>query len=110
MTVRGAWFAVRGAGCAKCGNQGYRGRIGLYEMLRMSPTLKKAVERGEPAVSIRELAIGEGMREMWQDGLEKARLGLTTLDEVATTVAIQATEEGSARTSTIGPPPMRAAA
>ena len=100
---------VRGSGCAKCGNQGYRGRVGVYEVLRSSPALKKAVEAGAPAVTLREIALGEGMREMWMDGLNKARLGLTTLDEVAMTVAIQATEEAPSKAA-ITPPEMRVAA
>lgn len=81
---------VRGAGCAKCGNQGYRGRMGVYEVLRMSPSVKRAVESGAAAAALREAALAEGMREMWRDGLEKARVGLTTLEEIAVTVAIQA--------------------
>lgn len=83
---------VRGAGCGRCGSSGYRGRVGVYETLRMTPRVGHAVDRGDPASAIRELAIADGMKLMWQDGLAKARLGLTTLDELIRIVAVQATE------------------
>ncbi|MBY0261131.1 MAG: GspE/PulE family protein, partial [Phycisphaerales bacterium] len=44
---------VRGKGCAKCGSTGYRGRLGVYEMLSVTPAIRRAVERGLPAVAIR---------------------------------------------------------
>lgn len=87
---------VRGGGCARCGNTGYRGRVGLYEVLRMSPALRRLVEQLAPATALRRAAVIEGMREMWEDGLAKARLGLTTLDEISRVVAIQATEDEAA--------------
>jgi type IV pilus assembly protein PilB len=92
---------MRGSGCGRCGSTGYRGRIGVYEMLRMTPEVSKAVDRGNSAVSIREIAVAEGMRLMWQDGLVKAKLGLTTLEELNRVVAVQATEAKAA------PPPAR---
>lgn len=83
---------VVGAGCPRCGNTGMRGRVGVYELLNMSPALRKAVDTGENAEGIRRVAAAEGMRQMWQDGLEKARLGFTTLEEITRVVAIQSTE------------------
>ncbi len=83
---------VRGAGCGRCGSGGYRGRIGVYELLRMTPAVSRAVDRGDSAAAIREIAVSDGMRLMWQDGLEKAKLGLTTLDELNRVVAVQSTE------------------
>jgi type IV pilus assembly protein PilB len=77
----------RGAGCARCLNTGFRGRVGVFEMLRMTPTVQLAIERNASTAAIRRLAIREGMRPIWQDGLEKACLGLTTLDEVTNSVA-----------------------
>jgi type IV pilus assembly protein PilB len=84
---------VRGAGCARCANQGSRGRVGMYEVLRLTPGVRRLVEKLAPAVDIRRAAIDDGMKEMWNDGLQKARLGLTTLEEVSRVVAIQATED-----------------
>lgn len=83
---------VHGAGCGRCGSSGNRGRIGVYETLRMTPGVGRAVDRGDSASVVRELAMAEGMKLMWQDGLAKARLGLTTLEELIRIVAVQATE------------------
>ena len=74
---------VRGTGCAACKNTGYRGRMGVYEMLRMTPSIQDIVERGGTAAELRERASAEGMRLMWQDGLEKARRHTTTVWELS---------------------------
>jgi type IV pilus assembly protein PilB len=73
---------MRGAGCARCMNSGYRGRVGVYELLRMTPAMQEAVEGGAPTAQIRATALREGMTPLWRDGLEKAAAGATTLDEV----------------------------
>ncbi len=78
----------RGKGCPRCGHTGYRGRLGLYELLRFSHPIQTLVEQGGSTKKIRERAIREGMRQMWQDGLEKARLGQTSLHEVAKVAAV----------------------
>lgn len=82
---------VVGKGCARCGNLGTRGRVGAYELLRMTPGLRRVIDLGQPIAAIRAQAEREGMRPMWMDGLAKARVGLTTLEEVARVVAVQAT-------------------
>jgi len=79
---------VRGRGCGRCSQSGYRGRLGLYELLAFTPPVKSLVEQGGSVERIRELAIADGMRQMWQDGLEKARVGQTTLEEVAAVASI----------------------
>ncbi len=83
---------VRGKGCGKCANTGYRGRVGVYEMLPMSEGLRGLVDAGASTDAFRARALGEGMRLMWHDGLAKARLGLTTLEEIARVVALQDAE------------------
>jgi type IV pilus assembly protein PilB len=75
---------VRGRGCGRCSQTGYRGRIGLYEMLTFNPMVKALVDKGSSTDRLREAAVSAGMRLMWQDGLDKAMQRLTTLDEVAT--------------------------
>ena len=77
----------RGKGCPQCGHTGYRGRLGLYELLKFSQPIQTLVEQGGSTKKIRERAIREGMRQMWEDGLEKARLGQTSLHEVAKVAA-----------------------
>lgn len=79
---------VKGKGCGRCGQTGYRGRIGIYELLSFTPAVRAIVEQGGSVERIRELAVANGMRQMWQDGLEKARLGQTTLEEVAAAASI----------------------
>jgi type II secretory ATPase GspE/PulE/Tfp pilus assembly ATPase PilB-like protein len=79
---------VRGKGCGRCAQTGYRGRVGLYELLKFTPAVKSLVEQGGSVERIRELAVSTGMRQMWQDGLEKARLRETTLEEVAAAASI----------------------
>lgn len=69
-------------GCEKCGNSGYKGRIGLYEVMPMSEKIEDLAVNKMPASEIQEQAIKEGMITMKQDGLIKALQGITTLDEV----------------------------
>jgi len=79
---------VHGKGCPRCGHTGYRGRIGLFELLKFTQPVQTLVEQGGSTKKIRERAIREGMHQMWQDGLEKARMGQTTLHEVAKVAAV----------------------
>ncbi|CAN5838519.1 GspE/PulE family protein [soil metagenome] len=74
-------------GCARCGSSGFRGRVGVYELLRMTPAVQSALDGGD-AGRIRRAASESGMAPMWRDGLDKARLGWTTLEEVARMAAI----------------------
>ena len=72
----------RGEGCDSCGGSGYAGRQGLYEVLAMSPELRRMVLKGESSADIKEQAIAEGMITLRHDGLLKVKKGITTLDEV----------------------------
>lgn len=72
----------RGTGCDRCGGTGYRGRIGLYELLVMSDAIRHHIASGADANIIRDQAIHEGMRTLRQDALEKLGAGLTTPEEV----------------------------
>lgn len=74
---------VCGTGCGACKSTGYRGRMGVYEMLRMTPRIQQLVENRATAAEIRSAAESEGMRLMWRDGLEKARRHQTTVWELA---------------------------
>ncbi|GIK17859.1 MAG: type II/IV secretion system protein [Leptolyngbya sp. PLA2] len=94
----GAKF-VRGSGCPRCLNTGYRGRVGVYEMLRVTTRVRDLIDANASVSDIRRTATDEGMRLMWHDGLEKASLGLTTLDELAKLRGVQETEERELRLS-----------
>jgi type IV pilus assembly protein PilB len=69
-------------GCDKCKNLGYRGRVGMHELLVMSDALRAHCLKDVAADNIRPIAQKEGMRLIVQDGLEKAKMGLTTVREV----------------------------
>jgi type IV pilus assembly protein PilB len=64
-----------GTGCAACANSGVRGRLGVFEIMRMSHRLQGLTEALASPAQLRAAAIHEGMRSMWHDGLDKARLG-----------------------------------
>ncbi|MCW5766246.1 MAG: Flp pilus assembly complex ATPase component TadA, partial [Phycisphaeraceae bacterium] len=84
---------VRGAGCGKCGSSGYRGRAGLYEVLDMTDAVRRTIESDGGAAAVLRAARASGMRLMWEDGVQKARLGITTLEEVARTAGVALDEE-----------------
>ncbi|NQV69489.1 MAG: type II/IV secretion system protein [Pseudohongiella sp.] len=71
-----------GKGCERCGQTGYRGRVGLYELLVMSDAIRHHIATGADANIIRDEAVKEGMRTLRQDALEKLKSGLTTPEEV----------------------------
>src|SRR5262249_52987136 len=70
---------MRGAGCPHCNHTGYRGRRGIFEMLRMTSTMREMTFKREPAQNIRRQARLLGMRTLLEDGLNKALRGETTL-------------------------------
>lgn len=72
----------RGTGCERCGGTGYRGRVGLYELMMMSDELRHLITSGADANVIRRQAINEGMLTLREDALDKLRQGLTTPEEV----------------------------
>jgi type IV pilus assembly protein PilB len=78
----------RGEGCHRCNHSGYKGRMGIYEVLNIDKDLVKKINEQATADVIRELAIKKGMVTMMEDGLLKASLGVTTLEE-----ALRATKE-----------------
>ncbi|MEW6439767.1 MAG: ATPase, T2SS/T4P/T4SS family [bacterium] len=72
----------RGRGCPSCEYTGHRGRIGLYELMTVTPEMREAISRGAGETEIRDLAREQGARSLLEDGLEKSRQGMTTLQEV----------------------------
>ncbi len=68
--------------CEKCDNNGYKGRVWLYEMLEISPGVKEMILRGDSAFNINRQAIEDGMISLEQDGIIKALQWVTTLEEV----------------------------
>jgi type IV pilus assembly protein PilB len=76
------WKFYKGAGCEKCNNTGYKGRLGIYEILTMSDEIKASLSEKISEYEVRELAKKQGMTTMQQDGVLKVLDGLTTVDEI----------------------------
>jgi type IV pilus assembly protein PilB len=76
---------MRGRGCAHCNHTGYRGRLGIFELMRMNSAIREMTFKREPNQTIRRQARLLGMRTLLEDGIIKALKGITTLDEVLTT-------------------------
>jgi type IV pilus assembly protein PilB len=74
--------AYESVGCSRCGNTGYRGRIGLYSVMRMTERIKDMTVSSAPQAEISAVAHQEGMLTLREDGLSKVRAGMTSLDEV----------------------------
>jgi type IV pilus assembly protein PilB len=72
----------KGAGCANCNGTGYKSRVGLYEVMEITEELRELILVGASGLELRRKAIEEGMLTLRQSGLEKIRLGMTTLEEV----------------------------
>jgi type IV pilus assembly protein PilB len=72
----------KGRGCPYCGNTGYKGRVGLFEVLEVSDNIRELILVGASALEIRRKAIEEGMITLRASGLEKLRAGSTTIEEV----------------------------
>ena len=72
----------RGQGCDACGGTGYKGRIGLFELLTMSNEIRHIINSGGDATQIRDQSKKEGMTTLREDALSKLRSGLTTPEEV----------------------------
>jgi type IV pilus assembly protein PilB len=71
-----------GQGCAICRGRGKIGRLAIHEVLYVSPEMAAAISRRAPATEVMELAKAAGYRPLIEDGLEKARQGLVTLEDV----------------------------
>jgi type IV pilus assembly protein PilB len=78
----------RGAGCEACSQTGYRGRKSIYEILRISPDIRKMIVHGDGDGAIKELAIKEGMRTLRDSAIAEVLGGVTTLDELTRIVEI----------------------
>jgi type IV pilus assembly protein PilB len=73
---------MKGTGCDTCSGTGYKGRAGLYEVMALSPELRRMILRGASVAEIRDQAVSEGMLTLRMDGMKKIERGVTTLEEV----------------------------
>ncbi len=72
----------KGEGCDACQNTGYKGRQGIYEVMSLSPELRRQILRAASTAELQEQAVKEGMLTLRMDGMQKVRKGITTLEEV----------------------------
>ena len=85
--ISGKVEARKGKGCPECSGTGYKGRIGIFEVLKVSENLRKLIFEKASIQKLLEQAKTDGFRLMAEDGLEKVAAGLTTIDEVAQAVS-----------------------
>lgn len=72
----------KGKGCKSCGNTGYKGRIGLFEMIEVTPAMQSIITKNPSTAEIWTLAEKEGSISLFEDGIAKVKKGTTTIDEV----------------------------
>ncbi len=72
----------RGKGCRVCGNSGFQGQIGIFELFRVTDSIRDLILKSAPASEIRKTAVKEGMITMFEDGLKKVEKGITTIEEI----------------------------
>jgi type IV pilus assembly protein PilB len=75
--------AYEPVGCRRCAGSGYRGRLGLYEVMSVSSEIRSLALERRPAEEMREVAVRQGMRRLRDDGLEKVKQGRTSIAEIA---------------------------
>jgi type IV pilus assembly protein PilB len=78
----GSFQVMKGKGCATCNGTGYKGRVGLYEVMEISEGIRDLIMVGATAVEIKRKALEEGMLTLRQSGLEKIKGGVTSVEEV----------------------------
>jgi len=79
--LNGATF-MKGRGCSNCQKSGYKGRLGIFELMVMSNKIRELAFQGAATQDIRRAAVSQGMRTMFDDGVQKVLRGVTTFDEV----------------------------
>ena len=76
----------RGVGCSYCSNTGYHGRIGVYELLKITPELRRLIVGWATTEELRRLAVAQGMRTMLREAMQLVEDDVTTIHEVVKTL------------------------
>ncbi len=71
-----------GTGCRECHDTGFKGRLGIYEVMEVTPDLRRLIHRGAAAHQVRETARKDGVRTLSEEGAELALSGATALEEI----------------------------
>lgn len=77
----GATF-MRGKGCGHCNKKGFRGRLGIYELMMVTSKIREQIFENRSSQDIRKVAVAQGMTTLYVDGIDKVMRGITTLEEV----------------------------
>jgi type IV pilus assembly protein PilB len=75
-------LVYKGKGCSVCNHTGYKGRVGLYEVMPITPEIRSMILQGKSSDAIREKAIEQGMQTLKDDGIDKILQGVTTVEEL----------------------------
>ena len=78
----------RPKGCEACATLGFKGRLGVYEVMTLNREMRDMIAKGAPAHQLKEAAVHSGMSTLWDEGLKKVRAGLTSLEELEGTVLL----------------------
>jgi type IV pilus assembly protein PilB len=78
----GGFKLFKGKGCGTCNGTGYKGRVGLYEVMEISEGIRDLVMVGATSVELKRKALEEGMLTLRLSGIEKIKAGITTIEEV----------------------------
>ncbi len=95
----------KGTGCKACHNTGYSGRMGLFELLHLSPALKERISNRVSSETLKQAALAEGFEVMFSDGLRKSLEGLTTVEEVFRVAPYEAAEAPRSHTGVVNARP-----
>jgi type IV pilus assembly protein PilB len=78
----GSWQPYRPVGCERCKGSGYKGRVGIYQVMPISEEIQRIILKHGTALDIADQAAREGVRTLRQSGLVKVKQGMTTVEEV----------------------------
>ena len=78
----GTWVPYRPVGCERCKSSGYKGRVGIYQVMPISETIQQIILRGGSAIEIAEQATRDGVNDLRRSGLMKVKQGMTSVEEV----------------------------
>ena len=78
----GSWTPYKPVGCERCKNSGYKGRVGIYQVMPISEAIQQIILRGGSSLEIAQQAQLDGVSDLRQSGLRKVKQGLTSIEEV----------------------------
>ena len=81
----GSWQLFGPGGCERCKGSGYKGRVGIYQVMPVSESIQRIIMSNGTSLDIAAQALAEGVRDLRRSGLLKVRQGVTSLDEVLAT-------------------------